>query len=521
MIKLPYLQPSAPQKTTVHQFTGLDRRERIPEGAARDMQNLSAGHLPCLTVRERRQRIGRARDIKMLVYKNGRQIYVADNLLYVDGKIVERCFACDTFATIGDRVCIFPEKIAYNTATGKVERLGAKQTARTAVFTNSTLTLDTKAVFKKGDGVTITGCTQHPYNNRTVVIQEVEGKRLTVYDNVFQHGELGSHQPGSWTEANITLERVVPDLEFVCEKDNRLWGTHGNAICCCKLGDPTNWNVFNGLSTDAWEVQVGSDGAFTGIAAFSSHIIAFKEHICHKVYGQKPSAMQVQVAHIDGVKPGCEKSIVNINENIFYLSHAGVMVYAGGIPDCISPQLTDTYTDAAAGRLDSKYYLSARRQDGARELLVFDTTKNLWVKEDDTEAVCFASHAGALYWATWGEIWTTSTAEKGEAEKRVPWSVTFGDFTRMTADRKIISRLHVLVELPKESRLLCELSYDGGAFFPAARIQDTAAARVFRIPCIPRRCERFSVRLSGVGQAVIKGIEIKWTEGSDHTWHST
>lgn len=517
MIKLPYLQPGTAQQSTIYQFTGLDRRARIPDSAAREMKNLSADSLPCLSVRKTRGKVKTLTAPSLLAFKNGKEILIDGDKLLVDGAEKHTVTAGKKiWAVIGNRVCIFPDKILYNAETDKVEALSEKQTAQTATFTNSTLTLDTDAVFQKGDGVTITGCTQQPYNNRTVVIQEVEGKKLTVYDNVFQHGELGSEQPGNWQETNITLERVVPDLDFVCEKDNRLWGTHDNAICCCKLGDPKNWNVFNGLSTDAWETQVGSDGAFTGIAAFSSHIVAFKEHICHKVYGTKPTAMQVQVAHIDGVKPGCHQSIVNVNENIFYLSHAGVMVYAGGIPDCISPQLTDTYTEAVAGRLGSRYYLSAKRQDGAHEMLVFDTTKNLWVKEDDTAAICFANHAGALYWVTKDALWTHS----GTTEKTVPWSLTLGDFERVTAERQIVSRLHVLVELPAGSRLLCEMRYDDGAWMPAGRIQN-AQGGVFRIPFLPRRCERFSVRLSGVGQALIKGVEIKRYGGSDQIWHST
>ena len=103
---------------------------------------------------------------------------------------------------IGSRALhLLPDKILYNTKTDKVEPLSAKQTAKTATFTNSTLTLDADAVFQKGDGiVSITGCTEQPYNNRTVVIQEVSGKKFTVYDNVFQHGELGSQQPESWQE---------------------------------------------------------------------------------------------------------------------------------------------------------------------------------------------------------------------------------------------------------------------------------------------------------------------------------
>ncbi len=517
MIKLPYLQPLMGQRSTVYQFTGLDRRARIPDGAAREMHNLSAEALPCMAVRKPRGKVKDLTAPTLLAFKNSREIIVSGDKLLVDGAEKHTVQAGEKkWAVIGNRVCIFPDKILYNAETDKVESLTAKQTAQTATFTNGTLTLDTDAVFQKGDGVTITGCTQHPYNNRTVVIQEVEGKKLTVYDNVFQHGELGSEQPENWQETNITLERVVPDLDFVCEKDNRLWGTHDNAVCCCKLGDPKNWNVFHGLSTDAWEAEVGSDGAFTGIAAFSSHIIAFKEHICHKIYGTKPTAMQVQVAHIDGVKAGCDKSIVNVNENIFYLSHVGVMVYAGGIPDCISPQLAAHYTQAVGGRLGSCYYLSAKRQDGTHEMLVFDTTKNAWIKEDDTAALAFANDGGRLYWITKDALWT----DRGETEKKVPWSLTLGDFVRVSAERQIVARLHVLVDLPAGSRLLCEMRYDGGDWQPVARIQN-AQGGAFRVPFLPRRCERFAVRLSGVGAAVIKSVDIKRYGGSDQLWHST
>lgn len=517
MIKLPYLTPRSGQSNVIYTFSGLDRRERIPDGAAREMENMSGDALPVLTVREMRGKVRELGNPAMLCFKNGHEIVVDGDKLLVDGE--EKYTVTEgrkAFAIIGPRVCIWPDKILYHAADDKVEPLGAKQTAATAHFTNSTLELDADVVFAKGDGVTISGCAQE-YNNRTVVIQEVEGKKITVYDNVFQHGELGSEQPeDGWDETGITLERVVPDLDFVCEKDNRLWGTHDNAICCCKLGDPKNWNVFNGLSTDAWEGEVGSDGEFTGIAAFSSHIVAFKEHIAHKVYGQKPSSLQVQVAHIEGVKAGCDRSIANVNENIFYLSHTGVMVYAGGIPDMISPQLTDDYTDAAAGRLGGKYYLSARKEDGNFELLVLDTGKGSWVKEDNTEARAFWEEQGTLYWITKDSLWKHT----GDSEDKVPWSVTLGPFERVTAERQVISRMHVLIDLPTGSRALAEIRFDSGDWYPAGRIQN-AKGRTYRIPFLPRRCERFSVRLSGYGPAALRSIAVRYYEGSDKTWHST
>ena len=41
----------------------------------------------------------------------------------------------------------------------------------------------------------------------------------------------------------ITMERRIPDMEFLTECDNRVWGCSSkeNVIYSCKLGDPTNW----------------------------------------------------------------------------------------------------------------------------------------------------------------------------------------------------------------------------------------------------------------------------------------
>lgn len=515
MLSLPVTASGGGGQAVTYQFVGLDRRARIADGAARDMENIAPDGLPCLTVRPPRGKLRGLENPTLLVYKNGKEILVDGAKLLIDGEAKADVAAGQkAWAVIGSRVCIWPDKLCVDTADGTVRPLGVQQEAAKATFTNSTLTLDSDSIFKKGDGVTISGC-KETHNNRTVVIQEVDGKTLTVYDNVFQHGELGSEQPDDWTETDITLERVVPALDFVCEKDNRLWGTHDNAVCCCKLGDPYNWNVFNGLSTDAWETEVGSDGVFTGIAAFSSHVIAFKEHMAHKIYGQKPTAFQVQPAHIEGVKAGCEQSIVNLNETIFYLSPSGVMAYAGGIPDCVSPQLTDAYSEAAAGRLAQKYYLSARKSDGAHEMLVLDTDTGAWVREDATEVRAFAVRDGALCWITPDALWCGA----GNTETLVPWRVTLGPFERVTAARQTVSRLHVLMDLPAGSRALTEIRFDDGPWLPRRRMTGTGE-RTFRVPFVPRRCGTFSVRLSGYGPMTLHAVTRGTREGSDQLWRS-
>ena len=53
----------------------------------------------------------------------------------------------------------------------------------------------------------------------------------------------GSQTRSIAAEQTVQLERRVPDLDFVTECDNRVWGcsSRENVIYACKLGDPTNW----------------------------------------------------------------------------------------------------------------------------------------------------------------------------------------------------------------------------------------------------------------------------------------
>ena len=52
----------------------------------------------------------------------------------------------------------------------------------------------------------------------------------------------------------VRMERRVPDLDYITECDNRVWGcsSRENVIYACKLGDFRNWNSFAGLSTDSY-----------------------------------------------------------------------------------------------------------------------------------------------------------------------------------------------------------------------------------------------------------------------------
>ena len=121
--------------------------------------------------------------------------------------------------------------------------------------------------FRAGDAVTISGATVHEKNNTTIIIREVDGDELRFYENSFVIGESGD------SEAALTIKREAPEMDFLCENENRLWGCKGDTIFSSKLGDPFNWNCFDGLATDSYAVDVGSEGDFTGAVSYLGYAV--------------------------------------------------------------------------------------------------------------------------------------------------------------------------------------------------------------------------------------------------------
>ena len=236
---------------------------------------------------------------------------------------------------------ILPDKAYYDTQTkelGNIEASWGGENGLSATFDDGTLygepaeanTITAADVtwsdyFRVGDGVTISGCTNEMANNKTAVIVEIEGNKLIFSENCFvisvekQVDEEGKETEirNSITETNVKIKREMPELDYICENENRLWGCKGDTIYACKLGDIFNWNVLDGISTSSYATQVGSAGDFTGMCSYLGYVIAFKEEHIYKVYGSKPSNFEVLSSASLGVEAGSSKSLAIAGEVLF------------------------------------------------------------------------------------------------------------------------------------------------------------------------------------------------------------
>ena len=337
----------------------------------------------------------------------------------------------------------------------------------------------------------------------------------------------GSQTRSIAAEQTVQLERRVPDLDFVTECDNRVWGcsSRENVIYACKLGDPTNWFSYRGIAADSYAVTVGSDGPFTGAATCMGYALFFKENTLHKLYGSKPSDFQLSSLRCRGVARNAARSLCVLNETLYYLSPDGVMAWDGSIPAKVSAALDAgrlaNVKQAVGGALDGRYYLHVSRENEVR-LLVYDTERGLWHEED----VCsfeMASTGGQLYLWDGRALWAadpsreTAGQRSEETEQGVEFALTTGDLGLDSPEERYLSRLTLRLDAACRSRVTVEVSYDGGPWENAAALTVEGPRRNCDLHLVPRRCASLRLRLWGYGQITLRSLA-KTFSGAKGNW---
>jgi len=485
-------------------FRGLNFGEGYRDGEFAECKNLSSEKFPCITPRRERVKVGEYTSPTTLHAKDGLMVIDGTKVLYEGRQVGTVTEGRKQTATVGNYVCIFPDKVYYNAAEDTFQSMEASYTASGLVFTDCTITTTgADWPFRVGDAVKITGCSK-AYNNKTPIVRGVEGKVLTFYENVFEAGtESGS----------VTLAREVPDLDYICESNYRLWGCKGDTIYCSKYLDPLNFSVNDGIASDSWAIQVGTEGDFTGCIPYGQHICFFKEHTLHKIYGSKPSNYQLVSASVYGVQKGCEKSMCMINEQLIYKGLHGVYAYTGGIPDLLSENFgARRYTDAVAASDGERYYISMQ-ESGNWHLFVFDMLKGIWLEEDNIQAVDMAFHDGSVYLlCADGQL---LKVDRNGSLEDIEWSVTFCPFNETMDERKGYSRFSMRVDMAAGAWLSVDVKTDQDKQWHEVYTTHNERARTIGVPIRPTRCDSVSIRVRGQGDCTIKAFVREFTVGSD------
>ncbi len=273
-------------KVSQLKFYGYDRLGT--EGAIRDMENMTSDYWPELAVRPRRKLAGHVDNsfyvgVGGMFSHKGKIGYVTADLgmanmdLYYDGKLIKALFVPQgtekVFASIGDYVAIWPDKLWFDAVTGETGSMEASVKATGAVFCHEAapggisseanclrLGVDVSA-FKAGDAVTISGCVVRGKNNQTVVIREVGDKALYFLDNTLFLEERRFYTAPEEGLAKGKYDTVLDGVSYIL------------AVPELTAGDELWWNgesftaVVNGVE-ETLVADVGSGSAaklsFTG-----------------------------------------------------------------------------------------------------------------------------------------------------------------------------------------------------------------------------------------------------------------
>ncbi len=396
------------------------------------------------------------------------------------------------------------------------------------------------ADFEQYDGVSISGIIADELSdlNSTMAIWE-----KGVDENNISYIKVIGIFSGSYIQKDkpITIKRTMPDVDYITESENRLWGCrYGttesyidgeyktvvvNEIYSSKLGDFKNWNCFMGLSTDSYAATCGTDGVFTGAISHLGYPIFFKENCMHKVYGNFPSNYQIQTITCRGVQKGCHKSLAIVNEMLYYKSRTAVCCYDGSLPQEISYCLgEEAYSDAVACAYGNKYYISMKDSSDTYNLFVYDTAKGLWHKEDKTQIEDICSCRGELYYIGLNdgesdEIYDTKIKTLFGSGNRDPspvkWMAETGAIGTSSPDKKYISKLNVRMSLDLGSRVYIFIQYNSSKNWEQVFTFSGNSLNSFSIPIRPKRCDTFKIRFEGIGEAKIYSITKTIEEGSD------
>lgn len=312
-------------------------------------------------------------------------------------------------------------------------------------------------------------------------------------------------------------ESTIPDIDYVIESSNRLWGcryganNNGdfvNEIYASKLGDFKDWVTVNNISTDSYTVPVGTSGAFTGAINYGGKPIFFKEDCMHRVFGDFPANYQVQTIMCKGVQEGCSKSLAIVNDVLYYKSRSGICAFDGSLPVEISMQFGDKqYKNAVAGAIGDKYYVSMQDESGEWHMFAYDTIKRLWHREDGTHATQFCNHKGELYYIDYADRYIHSIKGKGVEETTpVPWMAETGILGANTPDNKYVSRLDLRMSIARGSELAVYIEYDSMGDWEKIADIEGLTLNTFTIPVQPRRCDHFRLKFVGEGEAKIFSI---------------
>ncbi len=499
-------------------------------------------------------------EITGYTYRNGILVYTTADGIYLDGKgtltAIEGLSAGDkTLVNIGAYIVILPDWSLINTAdtenpvtmakgavlTGDLLEYNQNQTKPTVsiyklFYVDAPTTEVTASGLAVGDSVKLSWTygkrkmsKQLTINN--IGIESYTGSGMTSigFDTSDMPNTMWFYTEGRAMDqfrvpriTGATIQRVMPDLDYVVEYNNRLWGcsSKNHEIYCSKLGEPLVWGAYSGISTDSWAATVGTDGDFTGACVFNGCVLFFKEDCVHSVYGTKASNFTVTTYTVRGVQKGSAKSLCISEGLLYYKAPEGIFTFNGSASSRFDGKLcVDRDSRTACGTADDRYIVMAM-SDGT--VFYYDKLHSVWYNRTLPNVISMHNFSGSLYAITKDSnkamqkvMLTTDVGMSGRmaetAFEAITGELCRGELTSTSSySRKamhtVIKKLTMSIEEWHQQgvssvQFTVSVQYDGGDWQTVYSYDGTAEEAdnnvVTLIPIIPMRCQRLRIKISG------------------------
>ncbi len=479
-------------------FSGFCLSERADGGALTRAENISDSAFPSVCPRPRRATLGKYGRIAT-VFADAQPVRIEDGKFFDgDTKIMEGYFLDHVehkIMKVGNYLAAIPVGAYYNTVdntdfgiVGSVFKMGAQGSEIATVDKNFNViseytVLGTKpagalegnlwAKPRERGGYEMMIYEKHewyPYESyvrlkwpslakkhrvgevlECIGIDREIGKYVRIAHTDDEHIYFAGAAPHIEKITNYTLMRSIPLIQqstllngrvvgVFCGYDND--GKFISKAYACALNNPISWSEYDG----ALSADIGGCEEFTAITEYRGDVLAFTENsiVRLKFSGEKIS---VSTLKCDGVKKREGKSVVCIDDTVYYKGKNAIYAYDGAFPRKISASLdkelfftapappaepippgeelpedifdelfpgadrTEAVCPSPAGAYNGKYYIRLEGKKEKSGVYVYNTETKCWSVEDDPGVTEFFNMEGALI----------AVCNDGDGSKLVLW----------------------------------------------------------------------------------------------------
>ena len=456
----------------VIQFGGLNLTAGAKDGEFTATSGITTMNYPFISQMPEREVVGEYSDPTDLFMWND-YLYVVDGTdlkknSTVIGTLDDEYAGARQFAVVNTKLVIYPDKVYIDLTDDSVNSLITKSEEYTTyTITDSSISATgIDSDFAVGDVLDVTGT-------------GIEGKRIIVESTstdtiTFPAGSITLNN----NSGKVLVQSSVPDLDFICASDNRLWGccNDDHTVYASALGDPSTFFDYTS-DLGAFSSAIGSEGLFTAIFAYNNTILVWKENRLYKFLGSFPSEYYMVESTIPGVKGGDHKSLVVINGLLYYSGPYGMYVYNGNRPQIISENLglgsyvfgsgrVSGYADVCCATDGRLLYMGCVAQSAGddydepwpngSQLFAYDVIHGLWVNELDLSDGIMGMTQNGQYMLHWGEAGGRKnyiTRRGLTINTRQPWYAEFPEIMEDTFNRKGYTKILLRIDIRPGSKV--------------------------------------------------------------------